>query len=102
MRKFRELKARDEQRHRTELKTTEHFQDVADAVAVVYASAAKIRLSNGDVATTETYLARAVELDPDCSQALRLRAWLSHRQGKREEAITLLAEDAANNADDAS
>ena len=84
---FQERKRQDELRHREQLKDAEtQVEAVRMSVAQAYVSAAKIYISMGDAPTAENYLARAMELAPQFSEAAMLTAWLKDRIGDRTSA----------------
>ena len=86
--RFKELKARDEQAHRDELKTEElGLERVQESVAEVLAVAAKGFLSENDPQTGERLLIRACELDPALGESWRVLTWLYERQGRIDEAV---------------
>ena len=92
MKKFRELKARDEQTHRQALKTSDDVAAARQSAAEIHGVAGQVRVSLGDVATGEQLLLRAVELYPDDIESRMVLAWLYGRQGREAEAVRVLDE----------
>lgn len=90
--KFRELKARDEQKHRQGLKTSDDVAVARQSAAEILGVAGQVRVSLGDVATGEQLLLRAVELYPDDIEGRMVLAWLYGRQGRESEAARVLDE----------
>ena len=90
--KFRELKARDEQTHRQGLKTSDDVAVARQSAAEIHAAAGQACVSLGDVATGEQLLLRAIELYPEDIEGRLVLAWLYGRQGREEEAGRVLDE----------
>lgn len=88
--KFRELKARDEQAHRDALKTSNDVAVAQQSAAEIVGCAGQVRVSLGDVATGEQLLRRAAELWPDDIESRMVLAWLYGRQGREAEAVRVL------------
>lgn len=86
--RFKELKARDEQAHRDELKNKElGLSRVQESIAEVLIAAAKGFLAQNDPKTAEQLLIRARELAPALGESWRVLAWLYERQSRIDEAI---------------
>lgn len=90
--RFKELKKRDEQAHRQELKTEElGLSRARKSVAEVLTTAAKGYVFRGDTQKAEELLRRARDLSPELSESVRLLAWLYERQGRVDEAVAALS-----------
>ncbi|WP_347246081.1 tetratricopeptide repeat protein [Thermogutta sp.] len=88
--RFQEMKRRDEQRHRTTLKTETQLPAVRAALARAYLLVAKIYIARGDIATGERLLKRGLELNPDEEEIPPLLGWLYFKTGRENEAASLL------------
>jgi len=89
--KFKALKARDEETHRTQLKTVDDVRRVRGHLAQVYTNASKIYLLQEDARAAEEHLLKAAEVDPDYVECSQVLIWLYDRQGRRDEALAALA-----------
>jgi len=90
--RFKELKARDEQRHRDELKTARDVNDLRETVAQTYAAAGKVYCAHGDVQTAESHLVRGIQALPSAVECRTVLAWLYERQERKHDALAVLAE----------
>lgn len=90
--RFKVLKARDQQRHRKALKTTDDVVEYRQKVAQTYTGAAQVYIGQGDVKTGERHLMRAIELDPGGVNSRCLLAWLYEKQGRVKRSLETLAE----------
>ncbi|MEJ5341006.1 MAG: tetratricopeptide repeat protein [Thermogutta sp.] len=88
--RFQELKRRDEQRHRMDLKKETQLPAVRAAVARAYLLVAKIYIARGDISTGERLLNRGQELNPDEKEIPPLLAWLQFKTGRENEATSIL------------
>jgi tetratricopeptide (TPR) repeat protein len=98
LQKFKELKARDEQLHRTGLRQSDDLAAVRGATAQLYTDAAQVYISHGDVATGEQLLQDAMQLNPARTEARQALVWLLVRQGRTQEAmgqLEILRQDAS-------
>jgi hypothetical protein len=73
--KFKALKARDEQTHRTELRTVDDVGRVRNHLAQVYTNASKIYLLQEDAQAAEEHLLKAAEVDPNYVDRIEVR-WI--------------------------
>lgn len=90
--KFEELQARKADRHRHELKTRNDVERLRQTVAGTYADAARVYLVRGAVQVGEQRLLRARTLAPNGAPWLLMLAALYEQQGRRDEALAILAE----------
>lgn len=90
--KLRELKAKDEQRHRDSLRNKIDRQRIGISAAKLYVEIANEYIASGNTEVAEGYLHRSRELNPDSPQACEVLAWLYVRQGRRKEAFSMLKE----------
>lgn len=99
--RFKELKVRDEQAHRDELKTEElGLARVQESVAEVLIATSKGLLAQNDPQTAESLLIRARELAPALAESWRVLAWLYERQNRIDEAVETATEYADLASDD--
>jgi tetratricopeptide (TPR) repeat protein len=92
MKKFQDLKARDEQTHRQALRTSNDVAVARQSAAEIHVGAGQVRVSLGDVATGEQLLCRAAELCPADVEGRTVLAWLYARQGREQKAARVLDE----------
>lgn len=97
--KLRELKAKDERRHRDSLKNQVDRQRIGISAAKLYVEIANEYIASGNPEVAEAYLHRSQDLNPDSPQACEVLAWLYVRQGRKEEAISMLKELLARGED---
>jgi hypothetical protein len=88
--RFKELKARDTQRHRDSLRKTDDTVAFRGVVAQLCTGAARVYIGHGDVQTGETLLVRATQLDPRGVSCHSLLVWLYRKQGRVEETLKVL------------
>jgi tetratricopeptide (TPR) repeat protein len=98
--RFRELKDKDEQRHRDDLKRFDDLEAVQTAVAQLETSVALIWLDHNNSARAEEVLRDAAELGPDATRSLLVLAWLYQQRGRSDEAFATLAEAERRGQDD--
>lgn len=95
--RFKTLKARDEEAHRSELNQSDYEARVRYDVADTYTAASRACLSRGDPQIAERYLLRAAEIDPQHVGCVETLVWLYSRQERTEDALkALLLADASN------
>jgi tetratricopeptide (TPR) repeat protein len=93
---FQELKARDEQAHRDQLKDTElGLHRVEGGVAEIETNVAKAYIAFGVPQKAEELLERAFQLNPSSPEPARVLAWLFEREGRVDEAVQTLSDVAA-------
>jgi len=90
--KFQELQSDRDKRRRQELKTKDDMARLRQTVASTYADAARVYIVRGDAQAGERLLLRARELAPNGSPWLLMLASLYERQGRRDEALAILAD----------
>jgi tetratricopeptide (TPR) repeat protein len=100
MARFKELKARDEQRHRQSLQTSTDSSQVRDLAARTTAASGKAYLAHGDYQLGEACLRRACELGPTEVEPRTVLAWLYEQQERTDEALGVLAELSEKAPDD--
>lgn len=90
LKRFQELKLRDEREHRERLKTDSQIPAVRAAIARAYLLVAKIYIARADIKTGEQLLKRGLELNPDDKEIPPLLAWVYFKTGREKEALSLL------------
>jgi len=98
--RFKALKAKDEQSHRTGIKTADDVAEVRLALAEIYTLASRIYIAHGDVSTGEAYLRKAIELAPNDASSREVLIWLYARQGRKDDALKGLEELCKQATDD--
>ncbi len=83
------LKKVDEQAHRDRLKEDD-LQRVRRNAAKVYVEVANEYIANGNTELAERYLFRSRELAPELPAACEVLSWLYVRQGRKNEAISMI------------
>jgi len=92
MARFKELKARDEQRHRQTLQTSTDTGQVQGLAARTSTAVGKAYLANGDFLMAEGCLRRGCELGPADVEPRTVLAWLYEQQERTGDALRVLAE----------
>lgn len=90
--KFQELRSEGDRRRRKELKTTDDMARLRWTAASTCADAGRVYIVRGDLEAGERLLLRARELTPDGSPWLLMLARLYEQQGRRDEALAVLAD----------
>ncbi len=88
--RFKELQAREEQKHRTALKESTDTAHTRDVVARTYRAASKVYLAFGEFQTAQQLLGRAREICPDEAESELLLAWSYEQLGRHDEAMQAL------------
>jgi len=100
MARFKELKAKDEQRHRQSLQRSTDSGQIQQLAARTSTAVGKAYLAHGDYQSGEACLRRACELAPADPEPRMVLAWLYEQQERRDEALGVLAELTAQAPDD--
>ena len=100
MARFKELKARDEQRHRQSLQRSSDSGQVRDLAARTSAAVGRAYLAHGEYRLGEDCLLRACELGPADAEPRTALAWLYEQEGRTDEAVRVLTELAERAPDD--
>lgn len=90
LKRFQELKLKDEQKHRERLKADSQIPAVRASIARAYLLVAKIYISRADINSGERLLKRGLELNPDDKEIPPLLAWVYFKTGREREALSLL------------
>jgi tetratricopeptide (TPR) repeat protein len=91
LKKFQELKSRDEQTHRRQLKAGSEKGQFLAVIARTHTAAARVCIAHGDYQRAEAQLRRASDVIPGEVESRMILAWLREQQGRADEALTLLA-----------
>lgn len=90
--KLKELKAHDEQSHRSALKVFDDIERVRGKVSLIYAEAGNVYLAHSDPVTAEAYYLKAVDKKPDAVRPREVLSWLYVQEGRTKEAVKMLAQ----------
>jgi len=101
MERHRQLKAKDAEDHRSRLRNADDVRDRRFGAAQVLTAAGKVYYAHGDAQTAQGLWQRAAQLAPQDREPGLILAWSYEQQGRMDEALERLTEEARTRPDDA-